>query len=218
VHTTAYFGNAEEYFEKGCYPYDYMTDETTFDEPALPPKEAFFNKLTNEHLSDDQYERAKNIWTMRDMKSLRDWHEFYLTFDVLLLADVFEAFRQTMVQAQGLDCLHFPTLPSLTLQLALKITGVELELITDPSIYVMIEAGIRGGLSYVSQRHAKANFPAMADYDPDLPTSHMLYLDCNSLYTTCQSYPLPVGGFRMLSDDEVAVFDVATVSDDSPVG
>ena len=114
VHTTAYFGNAEEYFEKGCYPYDYMTDESKFDETALPPKEAFFNKLTNEHLSDDQYERAKNIWTMREMKSLRDWHDFYLTLDVLLLVDVFEAFRQTMFRAQGLDCLHFPSLPSLT--------------------------------------------------------------------------------------------------------
>ena len=122
-----------------------------------------------------------------------------------------------MFRAQGLDCLHFPSLPSLTLQLALKIAGVQLELITDPSIYVMIEAGIRGGLSYVLQRHAKANFPAMPDYDPDLPTSHLLYLDCNSLYTTCQTYPLPVVGFRMLSDDEVAVFDVASVSDDSPV-
>jgi len=61
VHTTGYFGNAEEYFEKGCYPYDYMIDETKFDETALPLKESFFNKLTNEHLSDDQYEREKNI-------------------------------------------------------------------------------------------------------------------------------------------------------------
>ena len=58
----------------------------------------------------------------------------------------------------------------------------------------------------------------MPDYDPDLPTSHLLYLDCNSLYTTCQTYLLPIGGFRMLSDDEVAIFDVETVSDDSPVG
>jgi len=79
-----------------------------------------------------------------------------------------------MYRANNLDCLHFPSLPNLTLQLALKVTGVELELITDPSIYVMIEVGIRGGLSYVSQRHAKANFTAMPDYDPDLPTSHLL--------------------------------------------
>jgi len=58
----------------------------------------------------------------------------------------------------------------------------------------------------------------MSDYDPDLPTSHLLYLDCNSLYTTCQSYPLPLGGFRFLTDDELGIFDVATVPDNSPVG
>ena len=133
------------------------------------------------------------------MTTLRDWHDFYLTLDVLLLADVFEAFRQTMFRAHGLDCLHFPSLPSLTLQLALKITGVELELITDPSIYMMIEAGIRGGLRYVSQHHANADFPAMPDYDPDLPVLHPLYLDCNSLYTTCQSYPLPPVSYTHLT-------------------
>ena len=123
-----------------------------------------------------------------------------------------------MFRAHGLDSLHFLSIPSLTLQLALKITGVELELITDPSIYVMIEVGIRGGLSYVSQRHAKANFTAMPDYDPDLPTSHLLYLDCNSLYTTCQSYPLPVGGFRLLTDSELAIFDVTSMPANSSVG
>ena len=70
------------------------------------------------------------------MKTLWDLHDFYLTLNVLLLADVFEAFRRTRYQANNLDCPHFPSLPSLTLQLALKVTGVELELITDPSIYV----------------------------------------------------------------------------------
>jgi len=89
------------------------------------------------------------------MNTLRDWHDFYLTLDVFLLTDVFENFRRTMLtSAHGLDCLHFPSLPIMTLQLALKVTDVELELITDPNIYLMIESGIRGGLSYVSQRHA----------------------------------------------------------------
>ena len=152
------------------------------------------------------------------MKTLREWHDFYLTLDVLLLVDIFQRFRLTMLKSQGLDCLHFPSLPSMTLQLALKPTGVELELITRADIYLMIEAGIRGGLSFVSQRHAKANFPEMPDYRPDLPTSHLLYIDCNSLYTTCQSYPLPVGGFRFLTESELADFDVASVPADSETG
>ena len=83
----------------------------------------------------------------------------------------------------------------------------------------MIESGIRGGLSYVAQRHVAANFPEMPDCRPDQhPASQILYLDCNSLYSTCQTYPLPVGGFRFLTDDELSEFDVASVSVDSDTG
>jgi len=179
---------------------------------------SFYNRLVGKDRDDEQYERAKQLWTKRGMTTLRDWHYFYLLLDVLLLADVFEAFRHTMIDAHGLHCLHFPSLPSMTLQLALKVTDVELELITDPDIYLMIESAIRGGLSYIVQRYALANFPAMSDYRCDLPTSHLLYLDCNSLYTTCQTYPLPVGGFRFLSAVELLTFDVAGVSADWPMG
>jgi len=106
----------------------------------------------------------------------------------------------------------------MTLQLALKETDVELELITDPDIYLMIESAICGGLSSVAQHYAVKNFPAMFGYRSDLPTSHLLYLDCNSLYTTCQTYSLPVGGFRFLTDAELLTFDIAGISADSPTG
>jgi len=123
------------------------------------------------------------------MTMLCDWHHFYVLLDVLLLANVFEAFRHTTIDAHGLDCLHFPSLPSITLQLTLKVTDVELE------------------LSNVVQRYALTNFLAMFDYRSDLPMLHLLYLDCNSLYTTCQTYLLPVGGFRFLTDAELLTFD-----------
>ena len=218
VHTTRHFGRNELFLKKGIYPYEHMTDASKFDETELPPKSSFYNRLRGEHVSDKKYERAKKIWTHFEMKTLGEYHRFYLVLDVLLLADVFEKFRRTMLDSHGLDCLHFPSLPSMTLQLALKVTDVQLELISDPNIYLMIESGIRGGLSYVAQRHAAANFPEMPDYRPDLPTSHILYLDCNSLYSRCQTYPLPVGGFRFLTDKELAEFDVASVSADSDTG
>jgi len=123
-----------------------------------------------------------------------------------------------MLNAHGLDCLHFSSLPSVTLQMALKITDVELDLITDPDMYLMFESGIRGGLSYVSQRHARANYPTLPDYRPDEPTSYLAYWDCNSLYVTCQMYSLPVGNFHFLGEAEIRSFDVSTVSADSPVG
>jgi len=108
--TIRHFGGDDDtYFEKGCYPYEYMTDET-----ELPPKSAFYNRLVGKDLNDEQYKRAKQLWTKRGMTTLRDWHHFNLLLDVLLLADVFEAFRHTMIEAHGLDCLHFPSLPSMT--------------------------------------------------------------------------------------------------------
>jgi len=147
-----------------------MMDASKFEETALPPKCALYSRLNDEHISDEEYERAQQIWSLQSMNTIRDWHDFYLTIDVLLLTDVFENVRRTMLSAHELDCLHFPSFPSMTLQLALNVTDVELELITDPNIYLMIESGIRGGLCYVSQRHAKANFPGMPDYRPDLST------------------------------------------------
>jgi len=217
VNTVRHFGNDDDaYFEKGCYPYEYMTDESKLDETELPPKSAFYNWLVGKDLDDEQYERAKQLWTKRSMTTLRDWHHFYLLLDVLLLADVFEAFRHTMIDVHGLDCLHFPSLPSITLQLALKVTDIELEL-RNRSGHLSHDA-ICGGLSYVAQHYALANFPAMSDYRSDLSSSHLLYLDCNSLYTTCQMYPPPVGGFRFLTDEELLVFDIAGVPADLPMG
>ena len=62
------------------------------------------------------------------MKTMRDYTLHYMVLDVLILA-VFEKFRHTMYNAHGLDCLHFPSLPSFTLQMALKMTAIELKLI-----------------------------------------------------------------------------------------
>jgi len=71
------------------------------------------------------------------MQRLRDYHDQSLLSDILLLADVFENFRNTITKEHNLDCLHFVTLPSLAWTLALKFTGVELDLITDPNAYLM---------------------------------------------------------------------------------
>jgi len=79
--------------------------------------------------------------------------------------------------------------------MALKITDVELDFITDPDMYLMFESGYRGGLSYVCQRHARANYPALPDYRPDEPTLYHAYRDCNSLYAMCQMYSLPAGNY-----------------------
>ena len=93
-----------------------------------------------------------------EVKTLRDYHDHYLLSDVLLLADVMENFRNTILDEHKRDCLHFYTLPSLAWTSALK-TGIKLDLITDPDAYLMIENNMRGGTATISHRHAAANNP-----------------------------------------------------------
>ena len=120
-----------------------------------------------------------------------------------------------MLRAHGLDCLNFTFLPSLSFQMALKMTRVELDLITDPDMFLIIESGIRGGLSYVSRRFAEANHPTLPNYRPEDPISYLCYVDANSLYATCHLFSLPVGDLRFLTKSEIDAFDVNSVSDQS---
>jgi len=82
----------------------------------------------------------------------------------------------------------------------------------------MIESGIRGGLSYISHRYAKANVPSMLDYNPNETTAFLAYWDCNSLYATYQTYSLPIGDFRFLTDEEIDSFDINSVPVDLSTG
>ena len=112
--------------QKGVYPYEYIRDVSKFAETSLPPQEAFFSKLSDEHIEDADYIHAQTVWTTFNMKCLRDYHDLYLKTDVLLLADVFENFRDLSIKNYGLDAAHFMTTPGLTMCAALKYTKVHL--------------------------------------------------------------------------------------------
>ena len=96
------FHNTKEIFSenvglltrKGVYPYDYVSSLEKLSETQLPPKEEFYSNLNDEHISDDDYQHAINVWNTFKCKSIRDYHDLYLKSDVLLLADVFENFKK----------------------------------------------------------------------------------------------------------------------------
>ena len=79
--------------DKGVYPYDYMNAWDKFNETELPKKEDFYSKLYDEHISEDDYERARLVWNRFNLKDLGEYHDLYLRCDVLQLTDVFENFR-----------------------------------------------------------------------------------------------------------------------------
>jgi hypothetical protein len=112
------------------------------------------------------------------------------------------------------------TTPTLTWDACLKYTNVELELITDPEIFLFFESAMHGGISVISNRYARVNNPYLEpkDYDSSQPHSYIYCLDANNLYGWAMSQYLPVGGFRLLSEEEISKIDFANVPDDSETG
>ena len=98
---------------KGVYPYEYVDGPDRFEKKALPPMEAFYNRLTDQPINIEDYDQAKNVWQEFDIKILGEYHDLYLKTDVLLLADVFEKFRKVCTGYYKLDPAHYYTSPGL---------------------------------------------------------------------------------------------------------
>ena len=127
-----------------------------------------------------------------------DYHDHYLKKDVLLLADVFEKFIGTCLKYYGLDPCHYFSSPGLSWDAILKMTGVKFKKTSDIDKYLFIEKGLRGGISYIAKRYAKANNKYMNDYDPKKQSTFISYLDMNNLYGWVMSEYLPYEGFKWL--------------------
>ena len=127
-----------------------------------------------------------------------DYHDHYLKEDLLLSVDVFENFIATCLKFYGLDPCHYLSSPGLSWDAMLKVTGVKLEKISDIDKYLFIEKGLRGGISYIAKRYAKANNEHINNYDPKKPSTFISYLDMNNLYGWAMSEHLSYGGFKWL--------------------
>ena len=176
-HTSRFWGRDENFclIRKGVYTYEYMDAWEKFEETSLPPKDAFYSRLNMKGISDQDYEHPHQIWTITEKKALGCYHNTYLKTDVLLLADVFETFRNTCLKNYKLVQAHSHTATGLAWQALLK-TAAEycghekrlkecevcpdefrLELLTDIYMLLMVEKGIRGGITQEVKRYAKAN-------------------------------------------------------------
>ena len=135
---------------------------------------------------------------------MREYHDLYLKTDALLLADVFENFRDMALEHFKVDPCHYVTAPGMFYDALLKTSEVELELVSDPEMYDFVERAKRGGVSSIEKRYAKANNKHMGGlYDPSVPPSYIFYPDANSLYCWPMLQPLPVGGFRWLEPSDL---------------
>ena len=121
--------------------------------------------LKHKYISEKDYLKANNVWNVFKMNTIGDYHDLYLKADVLLLADVFEKFIKHCLNYYGLDPCHYFSCPGLNWDAVLKMTRIELDLISDIDIHLFIEKEMRGGISYIAKRHSKANNKYMECYD-----------------------------------------------------
>ena len=203
--------------KKGVYPYDYMDSFDKFNE-QLPSKEDFYSILNNEYITDKDYQHAKTVWNTFKLSNMGEYHDLYLKSDVLLLADVFENFRETCLRYYKLDSCHYFTSPGLSWDAMLKMTDIQLELMTDIDMYQFIEKGMRGGVSYIAHRYGKANNKYMKDYNEKESTNYIMYLDANNLYGHAMSQYLPTGGFRWMTEKQINNMNLGKYKEDSKKG
>ena len=126
-------------WRKGVYPYECMDSWERFGETSFPDKEAFYSSLNIEDITNIDYWYAKRVPKEFNNKNLGNYHDLYVQIDTLLIADIFENFRN-------------------------KCTKMELELLTDNDMLSMVEKWIREGLCHAIHRYAKANNKYMKSY------------------------------------------------------
>ena len=196
-----------------------MDNWERFDETSLPDKESFYSSLNMENINDNDYRHGNKVFKKFKLKHLGEYHDLYVQSDTLLLADVFENFRNMCIKVYDLDHAHFLSLPGLAWQACLKKTNVKLELLTDYDMLLMVEEGIRGGIYHAIHRHAKTNNKYMKNYDKNKESSYIQYLDANNLYGWAMSQKLPVNGFKWINEvTEIDVKFIKNYDEDSDKG
>ena len=180
-----------------------MKDARVLRKKHLPKKEEFFNDLTCQHITKDEYDFAQKVWDSFSCKTFQDYMEIYLLADCLLLCDVFENFISNCLQQYNIDPCYYFSAPHFTFDAFLRHSSLTLELLSDINQYLFIIKGIRGGMSMVSKRYAVTNNKYVEGYNSSKSSSFILYLDANNLYgSTMQGY-LPWKNFEWMSPHQL---------------
>ena len=135
--------------QKGVYPYELMDDRENFNETSLP------SHLNIEDITDADLAHAKRVCKDFEIKNLGEYHDLYVQSDKLLLAHVFENFRNKCIKIHQIDPAKFLSASRLARKAALKKTKVKLDLLTKIDMLLMVEKGIRGGIDHPNYQYAK---------------------------------------------------------------
>ena len=124
--------------EKGIYPYDWFDDYKKMNHTQLPPMKSFYSKLNNSNITKEDHITARKVWKLFKCKTFKDYHNLYLTSDVLLLSDVWQNFVETCYKTYSIDCNYYLTAPGLSWDAFLKYSKCEIELLTDIDMFLFV--------------------------------------------------------------------------------
>jgi hypothetical protein len=203
---------------KGIFPYEFVDSFDKLNYKNILTKKDFYDNLNQKSITDQEYSQFLKVWNSIPDVDIQKYMELYLKIDVLALADVFESFRDAILESHKLDPIYYYTAPGLSYDAMLLSTKVELELLTDYDMLLMIEKGMRGGVSgVVGDRYVdveKKNFMTNKDIKPDdLHQEWLLYVDANNLYGHSMSQKLPIGEFKWLDQKQISILDYAIRND-----
>ena len=195
-------------------PFGAMTDRTVFARPAVLEPEDYYNFFTDEPVDPEELVKQRETAEVLKLATFGDMLRCYNECDVLQLADILEAFRNTVRARSGLDPVHYVGFPRLSLDTMLLRSGACVELIHELNggwpFMNDINANVRGGLCVIFSSYAAANNPLTAnlghkqlEFDQAKPTSWILPLDINALYPSVMTLPMPVSNYERVMNPTV---------------
>lgn len=182
--------------KKGPFPYKFLSKTSRLDYKKLPCKKWFNNDLSGEEISDIEYQRAVNIWNRLECSSFKDFVSIYQCSDTTQLMDILLFMRDLFYNKFGLEICAFISLPHLSMECMLRLTGVRIEVISQEidaadEMYEMIKRSIYGGMTMCNLRY----------FEPS-ENEHVQYIDINSLYPFCMyNFKLPLGDYKFVAND-----------------
>ena len=203
---------------KGHFPYSYLDSFPKFEKPLPNYGDDWKNTLTGKiDISEKDVAEAFKIYTLFGCRNLGDYHDVYLRTDVLILADVFEKFRQVCMEVYKLDPVHFFSAPNLSWDAMLITTRVDLGLFSDIDMLLFFERGVRGGINGIGElRHFRADNRYLEVFDESKANVYGAFFADTSLYAGTMQQTLPLDSYEW--NETITLRKILATSDDSVVG
>ena len=173
---------------KISFPYEYLTKENMLDK-ELPSIDKFYSSLKLKNISEEEYKKTLEIYKKLKCKNIKEFLEIYLKLDVCLQTDIFNSFRKIIYDKFEIDCTKYITSCSLSLDLMLKYTKVNIELFKDITTFDYVNSSIMGGICIASKNIT----------DNDDEKSVISSCDIVSLYPSIMVKKIPINSYKFVS-------------------